>query len=410
MVFFSHHFISDSFERSYQSRGSQEAPSGTHSQSKGATAEGTLKMISLPEENSSQFSPLLKGKEIQIIPAVEADDQIIPISVSEIDEEDEEEEESLQHHGRPSRPSHWSEEERKKKMEIISHLENASLALKIQSSQVKDKKLKSKLVEVQAALLKEIEEERCKEKVVSDNTVDWCKHKIDYRSDPMKIVVVAISGRKKKDKLSVTMEITREDGSCKAMFISKLEDFGYMEWLEFKDALKKSKSTYRGYVERVNDALINRVAVILKVSSTLPPKSKQIKRKPVSSSSDNVAVIRNETSIKFSREALYGPPPDLSVLNLSLPSGGPYVAGQVLEEPFGIFFRDDEEQLIFQRVSEIPICPLALLKDLMCLWCTLSPAAEPIIAIICKESLERRQKGEEIPEYLINPPKPSLDS
>ncbi|KAI3667160.1 hypothetical protein L6452_42209 [Arctium lappa] len=270
--------------------------------------------------------------------------------------------------------------------------------------------MKSKPEEVQTALLKEIEEERSKEKAVSDNSVDWCKHKIDYRSDPMKIVAIAISGRKKKDKLSVTMEITREDGSCKAMFISKLEDFGYMEWLEFKDALKKSKSTYRGYVERVNDALINRVAAILKVPYTLPPKSNQIKRKPISSSSDNVAVIRNETSIKFSKEALFGPPPDLSVLDLSLPPGGPYVAGQVLEEPFGIFFRDDEEQLRFQRVSEIPICPLALLKDLMCLWCTLSPAAELIIAIICKESLEQRQKGEEIPEYLINPPKPSLDS
>ncbi|KAI3746737.1 hypothetical protein L6452_09176 [Arctium lappa] len=397
--------------------GSQETPSGTPSQSKGATSEGTLKMISLPEENPSQFSPLLKGKELQIIPAAEADDQIIPISVREIDEEDEEEEESLQHYGRPSRSSHWSEEERNKTTDMISHLESqrrkvpsqssdleflteveiqesvrnkkliadcqrdASLALKIQSSQVKDKKLKSKPVEVQAALLKEIEEERSKDKAVSDNSIDWCKHKIDYRSDPLKIVEVAISGRKKKDKLSVTMEITREDGSCKAMFISKLEDLGYMEWLEFKGALKKSKSTYRGYVERVNDALINRVAAILKVPSTLPPK-----------------------------EALFGPPPDLSVLDLSLPPGGPYAAGQVLKEPFGIFFRDDEEQLRFQRVSEIPICPLALLKDLMCLWCTLSPVADPIIANICKESLEQRQKGEEIPEYLINPPKPSLDS
>ncbi|KAI3681327.1 hypothetical protein L6452_36118 [Arctium lappa] len=167
-----------------QAGGRQETSSGTPSQSKGASAEGTLKMISLPEENPSQFSFLLKGKELQIIPAVEADDQIIPVSVREIDEEDEEEEESLQHHGRPSRPSHWSEEERKKRTEMISHLESqrrkvpsqsselkfltdaeiqesvraekliaecqrdASLALKIQSFQVKDKKLKRKLVEV----------------------------------------------------------------------------------------------------------------------------------------------------------------------------------------------------------------------------------------------------------------------
>ncbi|KAI3746275.1 hypothetical protein L6452_08701 [Arctium lappa] len=209
----------------------------------------------------------------------------------------------------------------------------------------------------------------------------------------MKIVAVAISGRKKKDKVYVTMEITREDGSCKAMFVSKLESFGYMEWLEFKDALKKSKSIYRGYVEGINDALINRVAAILKVSSALPSKPKQFKRKPVSSSSENVVVIRNETSIKFSRESLFGPPPDLSILDLSLPPGGPYVAGQVLKEPFGIFFRDDEEELRFQRVSEIPICPLSHLKDLLCLWCDYSPAAEPIKAIISQESSDRRQKG-----------------
>ncbi|KAI3758737.1 hypothetical protein L6452_06308 [Arctium lappa] len=87
----------------------------------------------------------------------------------------------------------------------------------------------------------------------------------------------------------------------------------------FKDALKKSKSNYRGYVEGINDALINRFAAILKVPSTLPSKPRKLKRKPVSSSSENVVMIRNETSIKFSREALSGPPPDLSVLDLSLP-------------------------------------------------------------------------------------------
>ncbi|KAI3771391.1 hypothetical protein L6452_02555 [Arctium lappa] len=277
---------------------------------------------------------------------------------------------------------------------------DATLDLKIQSSQVKDKKLKKKPVEVQDALLKEIEEERSKALVVSDSSVDWCKHKLDYRSDPMKIVSVAISRRNKKDKVSVTMEITREDGSWKAMFVSKLESLSYMEWLKFKDALKKSKSIYRGYVEGINDALINRVAANLKVSSALPSKPKQIRRKPVSSSSENVAVIRNETYIKFSREALFGPPRDLSVLDPSLPPGGPYVAEQVLEKPFGIFFRDDEEQLRFQRISEIPICPLGLLKDLMCLWCDLSPAAEQIKVIISKEYLERKQKGEDIPEQV----------
>ncbi|KAI3677958.1 hypothetical protein L6452_37232 [Arctium lappa] len=362
-------------------RGGTSTGTPSQSKQKGSTTEGSLKGVSPSEgENPSQFSPLLKGKELQIILASIADEPIILVSLNEIDEEDEEEE-ALHHPGRPSRPSHWSEEEMKRRTEMISHLESqrlkvplqnssteldflteaeieksvraeklivdcqrdASLALKVQSSQVKDKKLKKNPVEVQAALQKEIEEERLKEQAVSDNSVEWCKHKVDYRSDPLKIMVVLISGRKKKDRTYVTMEISREDGSSKSMFVSKLECFGYMEWIEFKDALKKSKSTYRGYVEGILEALINRVTVVLKVPSALPSKPRKLKRKHVFSSSENVATIRNDTSIKFSKEAMFGPPPDLSVLDLSLPPGGPYIPRQVLKEPFGIFFRDDEE-------------------------------------------------------------------
>ncbi|KAI3729929.1 hypothetical protein L6452_18602 [Arctium lappa] len=230
---------------------------------------------------------------------------------------------------------------------------------------------------------------------------------MDYRSDILPISAVTISGRKKKDQLSVTMEITREDGTQKALYVSKLEGFGFTEWIEFWDALKKSKSTYRGYVEGLLKALINRVTSVLNLPSPIPPNPKKLKRKIGSSSSEDVAIIRNETSIKFSRDALFGPPPDLSVLDLSLPPGGPFQAGQVIDHPYGIFFRDDDEELRFQRVSEIPICPLNHLKDLLCLWCDFFPAAEKIKEIISQESLERRQKGEEIPEYMINPPKSS---
>ncbi|KAI3748888.1 hypothetical protein L6452_12301 [Arctium lappa] len=428
-----------------QAGGRQGSSSGTPSQSKSASAKETLMMISLPEENPSQFSPLLKGSELQIIPAAIAE-EIIPISIAEIDdEEDDEEEDSLVHPGRPSKPSHEAEEVMKKRAEMIAQLESqrlkvplqtsfseldfltkaereesakaekliaecrrdAQLALKIQSSQVKDKKLKRKPVEVQAALLKEIEEERSKEQEINDKSIEWCKQKMDYRSDPLPISAVTISGRKKKDQLSVTMEITRKDGTQKAMYVSKLEGFGFTEWIEFWDALKKSKSTYRGYVEGLLKALINRVTSVLNLPSPIPPNPKKLKRKIGSSSSEDVAIIRNETSIKFSRDALFGPPPDLSVLDLSMPPGGPFQAGQVIDHPYGIFFRDDDEELRFQRVSEIPICPLNHLKDLLCLWCDFFPAAEKIKEIISQESLERRQKGEEIPEYMINPPKSS---
>ncbi|KAI3729907.1 hypothetical protein L6452_18579 [Arctium lappa] len=388
-------------------RGDTSSSAPSQSKDKQPIAEECLRTGSQSEgEHPSQFSPLLKGSELQIIPATIAE-EIIPISIAEIDEE---EEDSLVHPERPYRPSRWSEEVVKKRVEMIAQLESqrlkiplqtsfseldffteaereesakaekliaecrrdAQLALKIQSSQVKDKKLKSKPVEVQAALLKEIEEERSKEQEINDKSIEWCKQKMDYRSDLLPITAVTISGRKKKDQPSVTMEITREDGTQKAMYVSKLEGFGFTEWIDFWDALKKSKSTYRGYVEGLLKALINRVTSVLNLPSPIPPNTKKLKRRIGSSSSEDVAIIRNETSIKFSRDAL-----------------------------------DDDEELRFQRVSEIPICPLNHLKDLLCLWCDFFPAAEKIKEIISQESLERRQKGEEIPEYMINPPKSS---
>ncbi|KAI3707389.1 hypothetical protein L6452_25855 [Arctium lappa] len=424
-------------------RGDTSSSAPSQSKDKQPIAEECLRTGSQSEgEHPSQFSPLLKGSELQVIPAAIAE-EIIPISIAEID--DEEEEDSLVHPGRPSQPSQWSEKVMNKRVEMIAQLESqrlkiplqtslseldflteaereesakaeklfaecrrdAQLALKIQSSQVKDKKLKRKPVEVQVALLKEIEEERSKEQEINDKSIEWCKQKMDYRSDLLPITAVTISGRKKKDQLSVTMEITREDGTQKAMYVSKLEGFGFTEWIEFWDALKKSKSTYRGYVEGLLKALINRVTSVLNLPSPIPPNPKKLKRRIGSSSSEDIAIIRNETSIKFSRDALFGPPPDLSVLDLSLPPGGPFQAGQVIDHPYGIFFRDDDEELRFQRVSEIPICPLNHLKDLLCLWCDFFPAAEKIKEIISQESLERRQKGEEIPEYMINPPKSS---
>ncbi|KAI3672983.1 hypothetical protein L6452_39088 [Arctium lappa] len=294
-------------------------------------------------ENPSQFSSLLKGTELQIIPTSTAEEQIIPISFREIDEQEEEEEEALLHPGRPSRPAHWSEEELNKRTEMISHLESQRLKIPLQSASKEiDFLTEAEIEESIRGALKRTRGQR--------NSVEWYKQKVDYRSDPLKITAVVISGRKKKDRTSVTMEITREDASSKAMFVSKLESFGYKEWIEFKDALKKSKSTNRGYVEGILEALINRVTTVLKVPSSLPPKLRQIKRKPASSSSENVAAIKNGTSIKFSREALFGPPPDLSVLDLSMPPGGRFIPGKVLNDPHGIFFRDDEGVLRFQSL------------------------------------------------------------
>ncbi|KAI3758736.1 hypothetical protein L6452_06307 [Arctium lappa] len=134
---------------------SSRAPS--QSRSKGAAAEGSLTYVSLSEENPSQFSPLLKGKELQIIPASIADHSIISISLNEIDEEDEEEE-ALLHPGRPSRPSHWSEEEMKRRTKMISHLESQRLKVPLQTTST----------ELEFLTEAEIEESVRAEKLIAD--------------------------------------------------------------------------------------------------------------------------------------------------------------------------------------------------------------------------------------------------
>ncbi|KAI3759050.1 hypothetical protein L6452_06623 [Arctium lappa] len=79
------------------------------------------------------------------------------------------------------------------------------LALEVHSSLFKDDKMKKNPVKVQAAPLKEIEEENAKRKEISDASLAWCKKKLDHRSNPMKITAVTISGRKNKDRTTITV-------------------------------------------------------------------------------------------------------------------------------------------------------------------------------------------------------------
>ncbi|KAI3678084.1 hypothetical protein L6452_37363 [Arctium lappa] len=186
----------------------------------------------------------------------------------------------MSHPRRPSRPLQRLEDEVQRRAEMISNLESlrlkippqtsneefdflskaeieesvraekliaecqkdADLALEVHSSLFNDDNMKKNPVKVQVALLKEIEEENAKRKEINDDSLAWCKKNLDHRSDPLKITIVTISGRKKKDRTTITMEIFREDGSAKDMFLSRLEHFGYSEWLEFREVLKKTRT------------------------------------------------------------------------------------------------------------------------------------------------------------------------
>ncbi|KAI3672905.1 hypothetical protein L6452_39006 [Arctium lappa] len=301
-----------------------------------------MKGVEIKEAGERQDKPLYSsthGKQKGIF--VEGNLKLLSTSVGELpsqtDDEDEEEE-SLIHPRRPSRPLQRAERL------IVECQEDASLALKVQSTLVKEKKLKKNPVKVQATLLKEIKETNRKAKEISDSELAWCRNKHLHRSHTSMISVMTITGTRRDNQQTITMEIFRRDGTAKAMFFSKLETFGFYEWLDFKEALKKSKSKFRGNVEELINALINRVTTRMNIPSALPQKPRS-SRKKNESLSDNDVVIRNETSIKFSREAVVGPPPDLSVLDLSLPHGKSLRPGKVINEPLRIFFRDNEENI-----------------------------------------------------------------
>ncbi|KAI3677721.1 hypothetical protein L6452_36987 [Arctium lappa] len=189
-------------------------------------------------------------------------------------------------------------------------------------------------------------------------------NKLDHRSEQERISVVTILGKGKNNELTVMMEIFRDDGSCKTMYLSKLETLSFYECLEFKETMKKSRSIHRGHVEKMLEAFISKVTTRLSVPSNLPQRRRIVRRKHASSSENDV-VIRNETIIKLSREVVVGLSADLSAIDLSVPHGKALRPGKVINKPLGIFFRDDEENIWFQMASEVPICPLGHLKDLL---------------------------------------------
>ena len=84
-----------------------------------------------------------------------------------------------------------------------------------------------------------------------DEDIQWCSQKKNLREYKSPIIDASIQGergsRKKEPKAIIT--IYRKDGTSTTHFHYHIETFGYYEWLEMREVIKKEKSTYQRYIE-----------------------------------------------------------------------------------------------------------------------------------------------------------------
>ena len=170
----------------------------------------------------------------------------------------------------------------------------------------------------------------------------------------------------KKKSANVLITVEHSNRHSVSHLVDRLEIYGYYEWLEIKEALKKIRSTYKKNVEEILDQLINRVSQhtkrppIATRGPNHPPPSK--KKRPSGAWTPNVIPPHPTRPLDILRA-------DTSMLNLELPEGISLSHGSIIRQPkFGIFFLDGFIKLCFQRVEEIPIDPTDHLINV--LYCT----------------------------------------
>jgi hypothetical protein len=185
----------------------------------------------------------------------------------------------------------------------------------------------------------------------------WCTEKINLRKLrwPITSVALKVERATKKKSAKVLITIERSNHHSVTHLADRLEIYGYYEWLEIKEALKKVRSTYRRNVEDILDKLINRVSQHTKLPTIVtkvpdhPSSSK--KKRPSGTWTPNFIPPHPSGSLDIPRA-------DTSMLTLELPGEMSLPPGSIIREPeFGIFFLDGYNKLCFQRVEEFPIAP-----------------------------------------------------
>ncbi|KAJ9566501.1 hypothetical protein OSB04_002467 [Centaurea solstitialis] len=117
--------------------------------------------------------------------------------------------------------------------------------------------------------------------------------------------------------------------------LDKLDRYNLSEWNEIRSLLPKANKNYRSEVEEVIDGLITRIRRTTKIPDVLLQPSSALPKPPVKRSAGTSTrrytpcVPRSGTSFRTT---------DLSMLDLSFPSGVTVCEGQVIKEPVHVLF------------------------------------------------------------------------
>ncbi|KAJ9541278.1 hypothetical protein OSB04_027784 [Centaurea solstitialis] len=185
--------------------------------------------------------------------------------------------------------------------------------------------------------------------------LDWCRNRLHLRKHGARITGIHLC--RSRDKKSVPgktwLTVKRSGVKDVEHTLDKLDRYNLSEWNEIRSLLPKANKNYRAEVEEVIDGLIARIRrtteipdVLLQPPSALP---KPPVRRSAGTSTRRPTPCMPRTVIK---------PLDLSMLDLSFPTGVSLFEGQVIREPVhGICVSDNSKILRFQRFSELHKAP-----------------------------------------------------
>ena len=96
-----------------------------------------------------------------------------------------------------------------------------------------------------------------KEKV---EDLKFCKEKLNFRKYNSKIISCSITGQRATKQMSAeaTLKVPRADLTFATHSHTRLDVFGYYEWLEIREAIRKVKSAYKKLIEQELDSLLSR--------------------------------------------------------------------------------------------------------------------------------------------------------
>ncbi|KAJ9542124.1 hypothetical protein OSB04_028630 [Centaurea solstitialis] len=185
-----------------------------------------------------------------------------------------------------------------------------------------------------------------------NSELDWCRDRLHLRKHGAAILGIHLSRtRGKKAKTWITVK--RSGVKDVQHTLDKLDRYNLSEWNEIRSLLPKANKNYRAEVEEVINGLIARIRRTTEVPDDLLQPSSALPQPPVrrsaGTSTRRPTPCMPRTIIK---------PLDLSMLDLSFPSGVSLSEGQVIREPVhGICVSDNSKNLRFQRFSELHKAP-----------------------------------------------------